>query len=186
MREVRCTFGNSAYVRSRLSLRSISRSAVPLASGGIICLGLLPTLGGPDRPLHWGMTLGVTGFGLLLAIRHRLRRDRPPLAELAEAEARRAGNAVLWVSVVIAAMVLVIVLHQLFSGGGMSAFSVGLPLVGLWWLASLGLKARRLRSPQADDSATTADRPSRRPPQWERLTPPDGRPPGGPGRHAGV
>jgi hypothetical protein len=147
-------------------------------------LGLVPTLGGPDSPLHWAMTAGMTGFGLLLAVRHRLRRDQPPLALLTEADARRAGGALLWVSGIIGAMVLVIVLHQLISGGPTSAFSVGLPLVGLWWIASLGLKARRFRAPQADDSVTTLDRPSRRPPTWERLTPPDGRPPGDPGRHA--
>ena len=81
-------------------------------------------------------------------------------------------------------MVLVIVLQQLLSGRPMGAVSVGLPLVGLWWLVALGLKARRFRAPQADDAASTPDRPSRRPPQWERLTPPDSRPPGGPGRHA--
>src|SRR5688572_4776336 len=184
MREVRCTFSNWAYLRIRLSLRSISRSAAPLASVGIMGLGLVPTLGGPDSPLHWAMTAGMTGFGLLLALRHRLRRDQPPLALPTEAEARQAGGALLWVSGVIAAMVVAIVLNQLISGGPTSAFSVGLPLVGLWWVASLGFKARRFRSPQVDDSGTTADRPSRRPPTWERLTPPDGRPPGGPGRHA--
>jgi|SRR5687767_7372236 hypothetical protein len=145
-------------------------------------LGLVPTLGGPDSPLHWAMTAGMTGFGLLLAVRHRLRRDQPPLAPLTEADARHAGGAVLWVSGIIGAMVLVIVLHQLISGGPTSAFSVGLPLVGLWWVASLGLKARRFRAAQADDSAATLERPSRRPPAWERLTPPDGRPPGDPGR----
>lgn len=130
------------------------------------------------------MTAGMTGFGSLLAFRHRLRRDQPPLAALTETEARQAGRAVLWVSAVIAVMVTFIVLHQLFSGGPIMAFSVGLPLVGLWWLASLGLKARRFRAPRVDDTATTHDRPSRRPPQWERLTPPDGRPPGAGGRHA--
>ena len=184
MREVRCTFRKEAYLPTRLSLRSTSRSPAPLASVGIICLGLLPTLGGPDQPLHWAMTAGMTGFGLLFAFRHRLRRDQPPLAALSQTEARRAGGAVLWVSGVIAAIVLVIVAHQLLSGGPTSAFSVGLPIVGLWWLGSLGLKARRFRAPAVDDPATLVDRPSRRPPTWERLTPPDGRPPGGPGRHA--
>jgi hypothetical protein len=126
----------------------------------------------------------MTGFGLLLAVRHRLRRDQPPLAALTEVEARQAGGAVLWVSGIIAAMVVVIVLLQLIRGGPTSAFSVALPLAGLWWLASLGFKARRFRAPQVDDSVSTVDRPSRRPPTWERLTPPDGRPPGGAGRHA--
>ena len=147
-------------------------------------LGLVPILGGPDQPLHWVMTAGMTGFGLLLAVRHRLRRDQPPLAPLTDAQARHAGGAVLWVSGIIGAMVVVIVLLQLLRGGPTSAFSVALPLVGLWWLASLGFKARRFRAPQVDDSAPPVDRSSRRPPSWERLTPPDGRPPGGPGRHA--
>jgi hypothetical protein len=147
-------------------------------------LGLVPTLGGPDQPLHWAMTAGMTGFGLLLAVRHRLRRDQPPLAALTEAEARHAGGAVLWVSGIIGVMVVGIVLRQLIRGGPTSAFSVGLPLVGLWWVASLGFKARRFRAPEVEDPVTTRDRPSRRPPSWERLTPPDGRPPGGPGRHA--
>ena len=29
---------------------------MPLAAAGIICLALVPTLGGPDHPLHWAVT----------------------------------------------------------------------------------------------------------------------------------
>lgn len=125
----------------------------------------------------------MTGFGLLLAVRQGLRRPQPPLAALSEREALYAGGAVLWITGVIGVLVAVITVHQLAIGGPISAFSVGMPLVGLWWLGSLGLKARRLRPPPADHAASH-DRPSRRPPSWERLTPPDGRPPGEPGRHA--
>lgn len=185
MREVRCVFRNSAYVPRRLSVRSPHRSAVPLASAGIICLGLVPTLGGPDRPLHWIMTAGMTGFGLLLAVRHRLGRDQVTLGPVSQLTARRAGNAVLWVSAVIAAFVLVFVFRQLAAGGPIGAFSLAMPVVGLVWLVSLGLKARRLPADHGDHAGK--DRPSRRPPSWERRTPtpPGSSPPsGGPGRHA--
>ena len=183
MREVRCTFRKSAYLRERLSSRPPFRSAVPLASVGIICLGLVPTLGGPDRPLHWAMTIGVTGFGLLLAVRHRLRQREAPLAPITEPEPRQAGRALLRVSAIITLLVVAIVARQLAGGGPIGAFSIALPVLGLTWLISLGVQAWRLRAEPAEELALT-DRPSLRPASWERLTPPGSSPPGDPGRHA--
>lgn len=183
MREARCTFRNSAYVRKRLSLRPPPRSAVPLASAGIICLGLVPIIGGPDRPLHWAMTGGLTGFGLLLLLRYLLQRREAALLPVTSAAAQRAGNAVLWVSGIIALMVLFFTVQQLLAGGPVAPLSVGMPVLGLLWLASLGLKARRWPADSTEPPSSSDDRPSRRPPSWERLTPP-GSAPGGPGRHA--
>lgn len=184
MREARCTFRNSAYVRERLSLRPPPRSAVPLASAGIICLGLVPTLGGPDRPLHWAMTVGIAGFGLLLLVRYRLQRREAPLAAVTGAGPRQAGNAVLWVTGIIALMVAFFTLKQLLAGGPVAAWSVAMPVLGLLWLAWLGLKARRWPADAVDPETSTGDRPSRRPPSWERLTPPGPSAAGGSGRHA--
>jgi len=155
-----------------------------LASVGIIGLGLLPTLGSPDRPLHWAMTAGMIGFGALLAVRHRLRRFEAQLAPVPQSTAQRAGRTVLWVTGVIGAMVVVIVLQRLTSGGPIALLSIAMPIAGLAWLASLGLKARRWPADPSDASTASNDRPSRRPPAWERLTPTGPSPPGDPGRHA--
>jgi hypothetical protein len=156
---------------------------VPLASVGIICLGLLPTLGGPGLPLHWAMTAGVAGFGALLLVRYRLQRPEALPAPVLQSDARRAGRALLWVSGVIALLVSFFTVKQWASGGPVSAASVAMPIVGLVWLGSLGLKALRWPGDPVESPASSDDRPSRRPPSWERLTPPGSSPPGGPGRH---
>jgi hypothetical protein len=142
------------------------RSAGPLAAIGIACLGLIPTLGGPERPLHWAMTGGLLLFGVLLFARHRFGRQKTPLGRVDEPAARAAGRTVLVVSAVIGALVAVIVGARLRSGGSIAALSLAMPAVALGWLASLGLKAARHREP-ALEPAATSDRPSRRPPNWE-------------------
>lgn len=157
---------------------------MPLASVGIICLGLVPTLGGPDLPLHWAMTAGITGFGALLLVRYRLQRREAALASVSQAAARRAGHALLWVSGVIALLVLVFTIKQLANGGPIAVLSLAMPVLGLGWLASLGLKALRWPADPVEQSSSAEDHPSRRPPRRERLTPPGSTPPGGPGRHA--
>jgi hypothetical protein len=164
-------------------VRSPSRSAVPLASVGIISLGLLPTLGGPDQPLHWAITAGMTGFGALLLLRHRLRRMEAPLSPLTRAHAQLAGRALLWVSGAIGVLVVGIVLRQIAASGPIAALSLAMPVVSLGWLVSLGLKALRWPADSVDKAPATEERPSRRPPTWERVTPSGPTPSGGPGRH---
>jgi hypothetical protein len=144
------------------------RSAVPLAASGIVCLGLVPTLGGPESSLHWATTAGMVAFGALLLTRHRLRAPEGPLERVAEPEARRTGRAVLVVCGIIAALMGVIVVARLRSGGSIGLLSTAMPLVGLGWLLHLGIKTRRHREVALPvDSAQLADRPSRRPPSWD-------------------
>jgi hypothetical protein len=144
------------------------RSATPLAASGIVCLGLVPTLGGPERSLHWATTAGMVAFGVLLLTRHRL---RPPVGELervAEPAARRAGRAVLVLCGIIAALMGVIVGARLRSGGSIGLLSMAMPLAGLGWLFHLGIKTHRHRAgPLPIDTAQPTDRPSRRPPSWD-------------------
>jgi len=166
-------------------VRSSSRSAVPLASVGIICLGLVPTLGGPDLPLHWAMTLGFTGFGVLLAVRHGLQRAEGPLAPVPRAAARHAGRATLLIGAICTVLVLAIIGRQLLLRGPIGPLSIAMPLAALGWLYWVGLRA--LREPGVENAQQPGpdDRPSRRPPSWEqRITPPGPSAPGGPGRHA--
>lgn len=147
----------------------------------MMCLGLVPTLGGPDEPLHWLMTAAMTGFGVLLLARHRLQQREPELAEVSPTAARHAGRAVLWITGISAVLVLGIVARQGLQGGPIGALSLIMPLVALVWLGSLGLKALRARSESAE--AATLERPSRLP-QWERLSsPPPSAPPAGPSSH---
>jgi len=158
------------------------RSARPLAAVGIACLGLLPTLGAPERPLHWAVTGGLLLFVALLFARHRFGRQELPLGRVDEPAARAAGRTVLMVTVVIGAIVAVIVGARLRSGGGIGLLSLAMPAVGLGWLASLGLKAGRHREP-ALEPAATSDRPSRRPPNWEPAASAQASQAGSPNRH---
>jgi hypothetical protein len=116
------------------------------------------------------MTGGMLLFGVLLFARQRFSRQQAPLTRVDEPAARAAGRAVLLVSAVIGAIVVVIVGARLRSGGSIAALSLAMPAVGLGWLASLGLKAARHREP-ALEPTSTSDRPSRRPPNRE---PPSG------------
>jgi hypothetical protein len=128
-------------------------------------------LGDPQRPLHWAMTGGLFGFGVLLWTRHRLGQGESQLQRVDEPAARSAGRTTLVVCAIIAALVGVIVGAQLRSGGSIGLMSLGMPLVSLAWLASLGLKAWRHREP-APEPAAVSDRPSRRPPSWDAASSP--------------
>jgi hypothetical protein len=152
----------------RLSAFQPFRSAVPLAAAGIICLGLVPTLGGPERPLHWAVTAGIAGFGALLWARRRLRGADGPLQPLSTHAARAAGRTVFVVIGVITVLVGVIIGFRVHSGHDMSALSLALPGLALAWLVTLGLQMRLYREPTAG-TALAEERPSRRPPNWEAL-----------------
>jgi hypothetical protein len=145
---------------------------VPLAAVGIACLGLVPALGGPDRPLHWAMTIGMVGFGVLLWARHRLvkvKRERA-LPPIATADAQHAGFALLLITAISGLLVLGIVFLQWQRGGPIGWLSLAMPFVGLLWLASLALQARRYKS------ADVAERPSLRGPKLDALGTPSQRP----------
>jgi hypothetical protein len=144
---------------------------VPLASAGIACLGLVPVLGGPERPSHWAVTVGMVGFGGLLWARQRLTRREGALARVPARAARNAGRTVLLVCAVVSAIIAVVVLTRLREGGGIGLLSLAMPGAGLLWLTSLGLKTQRHRDPAAD-AAPANDRPSRRPPRRDALPKP--------------
>jgi hypothetical protein len=164
----------------RLSASKPSRSAVPLAAAGIVCLGLVPTLGGPDLPLHWAVTAGMVGFGVLLWVRRRLRGPEPALQPVPQKAARQAAQALSIIVGVVTVLVGVIFGARLHSGGSISALSFALP-AGLCWLALLSFQVWRYREP-GNEATATGDRPSRRPSSWDSLsTPRSSRPP--PDRH---
>jgi hypothetical protein len=152
----------------RLSASQPFRSAVPLAAAGIICLGLVPILGGPDQALHWAVTAGMAGFGVLLAARRRLRGAEGPLPPISREAARAAGRVLLGIVGVIAVLVGVIVGFRVHSGEPISALSLALPGLGLAWLLTLGAQMLAHREPPAEGVAAD-ERPSRRPPNWEAL-----------------
>ena len=152
----------------RLSASQPFRSAVPLAAAGIICLGLVPTLGGPEQPLHWAVTAGMAGFGVLLWARRRLRGAEGPLSPIPKQQAHAAGRILLGVIGVIAVLVGVIIGFRVHSGEPMSALSLTLPGLGLAWLVTLSVQMLTHREPPAEGTAPE-ERPSRRPPNWDAL-----------------
>lgn len=82
------------------------------------------------------------------------------------AEARSAGRTVLLICAVLTCMVLVIIASRLVLGGPLSLLSVALPVLGLAWVAWLGVKM--WRSAAALDTPTQrGERPSRRLPRFE-------------------
>jgi hypothetical protein len=127
-----------------------------------MCLGLVPTLGGPERPLHWAMTAGMIGFGALLWTRRRLRGSEPPLQPVPRRSAVLAGRAVLAVTGVVAGLVALIAGTRLAHGGSLGALSLAMPGLGLAWLTLLGVQSLRHREPAAEP-APAAERSSRRP-----------------------
>jgi hypothetical protein len=133
-----------------------------------MCLGLVPMLGDPARPLHWAVTAGMVAFGGLLGARHRLGRTTSQLGRVDETSARSAGRVTLVVCALIAAAVAVIFGARLRSGGSIGLLSLGMPFIALVWVSSLGLKAWRHREP-APEPAGLSDRPSRRPPSWDAV-----------------
>jgi hypothetical protein len=155
----------------RLSGSLPFRSAVPLAAAGIACLGLTPTFGGPDRPLHWAMTAGMVGFGALLWGRHRLRGREGELEAIPAQSAVLASRALLAITAFCAVICCAIIGSRVYAGKSLAALSVLMPAVGLAWLGWLGWKMRQLR-PAPVEAASASDRPSRRPPKRDSLTPP--------------
>lgn len=150
---------------------------MPLAAAGIICLGLVPTLGGPDQPLHWAVTAGMVGFGVLLWARRRLRGPEGELERVPQPAARQAARALSIIWAIVAVLVGVIIGARLSSGGSISALSLALPLAGLAWLAVLAFQVWRYRE-RAGEAQSPGDRPSRRPASWDSLsTPSSSRPP---------
>ena len=142
---------------------------MPLAATGIMCLGLVPLLGGPERPLHWAVTAGMVGFGALLWARRRLRGAEGPLPAISKPAAQAAGRSVLMVAGVITLLVGVVVGFRLHSGGELRALSLALPAAALVWLVVLGLQMLGHRGPPTE-AAGTGDRPSRRPPPWDGVS----------------
>lgn len=128
----------------RLSVNEPNRSALPLAAAGVICIGLLPVLGGPAAPLHWFMTVGITGLGVLIAVRQRLQRPERPLAALRADDARRAGRSVLIIGALIAVLATGIIGLWVHAGGQPSALSLVLPALGVAWVLWLGVKILRV------------------------------------------
>lgn len=143
---------------------------MPLAAVGIICLGLVPTLGGPDRPLHWAMSAGMVGFGVLLRVRHRLERREGPLREVPASVARRAGRSMLATVGVIATLVGGVLLARWTPHSPAAPLSLAMPLVTLAWLAAIGWRVVRHGAISTTEAAALTDRPSRRPPNWDALS----------------
>jgi hypothetical protein len=139
---------------------------VPLAATGIICLGLVPTLGSPAQPLHWAVTAGMVGFGVLLWGRRRLRGPEGALQRVSPEAARHAGRALFIVCGVVGALVALIVGARLHSAEPLGPLSLALPTLGLLWLVTLAVQVWRHREPLAE-AAPTGDRPSRRPVSWD-------------------
>ncbi|HVY27107.1 MAG TPA: hypothetical protein VHB79_11175 [Polyangiaceae bacterium] len=132
-----------------------ARSAVPVAAAGIICLGLVPTLGGPDLPLHWAMTAGMTGFGLLLLVRRRLQRREAPLALVEPSAVRQAARAFFITVGVIGALIAGLLAVRMNPHSPTTALSLALPALGLGWLGLIGLRVLRHRPAPAPAEAST-------------------------------
>jgi hypothetical protein len=81
---------------------------------------------------------------------------------------RKAARALFWVVAVVGVLVAFIVGFRWQSGREMSALSLVLPALALAWLTLLGVQVRRHRGASAELNPS-AERPSRRPPQWDAL-----------------
>jgi threonine/homoserine/homoserine lactone efflux protein len=83
------------------------------------------------------------------------------------AQARSAGRQLLLICGVLGAMVLVIVVARVLRGGTIAPLSLALPIAGLAWLASIGIRVLR-SAPRANEAAATpSERPSRRVPRFD-------------------
>ncbi|HEY6077732.1 MAG TPA: hypothetical protein VIW29_02965, partial [Polyangiaceae bacterium] len=136
----------------RLSVNEPNRSALPMAAAAVTCIGLLPILGSPAAPLHWFMTAGITGLGILIGVRHRLQRPERPLAPLDANEARSVGRHLLIIGAAIAVIATVIIGLGVHAGGKPIALSLVLPALSVAWVFWLGFKLLRV----ADDAVTPA------------------------------
>jgi hypothetical protein len=153
---------------ARLSVSLLFRSAAPLASAGIVCLGLVPLLGSPSAPLHLAIVLGMAASGVLLFVRYRLRGAQAPLAAVSAARAAHARRAVFIITMVLTLLVGIIIAAQVAKGGVVAPLSVAMPAVGLLWLVLIGVRAgRRHEAASEAGEAGDTERPSRRPPEWK-------------------
>lgn len=117
------------------------------------------------------MTGGMVGFGALLLVRHRLQRREGPLREVPPAVARQAGRALLITVAVIALLLLGFLVVRWSPHSPTALLSLALPALGLAWLVLIGLRVlRHAAAPAAVEAATLADRPSRRPSNWDALS----------------
>jgi hypothetical protein len=113
----------------------------------------------------------MVGFGVLLWLRHGLRKRAGALRPVPEAAARLAGRALLVICGIVGVLLAVIVGSRWAHGGSIGLLSLAMPLAGLAWLVTLALQTRRHREPAAD-ALPANDRPSRRPPAWDALSKP--------------
>lgn len=111
----------------------------------------------------------MVGFGVLLWTRRRLRGAEGPLQPVAPAAARHAARAVFMISGVVSLLVALIVGVRLRTGEPIGLLSIALPVLGLAWLATLGVQAWRYRAPPPGPTRA-AERPSRRPVSWDGST----------------
>lgn len=106
-----------------------------------------------------------------LSIRNELRLGRLGLCSgrLSVLEpSRRAARALFLIVATVSLAVAVIVGFRWQSGLEISALSLALPVLALGWLTLLGVQVQRHREPTAE-AGPSAERPSRRPPQWDAL-----------------
>ena len=106
-------------------------------------------------------------LGALLWARRRVSGPEAQLERVEVPAARLAGRATLGVCAVSAGLVAVIFGARLRSGGSFGPLSLGMPLVSLVWVASLGRKAFRHRELAVELPPAASERPSRRPPSWD-------------------
>jgi len=103
----------------------------------------------------------------LLWARQRVSGREARLERVEVSAAQLAGLTTLGVCAVVGAIVAVIFGARLRSGGSVGPLSLGMPLVSLAWVASLGRKALRHRELAVEPPVAASERPSRRPPSWD-------------------
>lgn len=152
-----------------VALKSPVRSALPLASAGILGLGLLPALGGSDRPLHWFVAAAAVGLGIFLQLWHRVRSPEAPLAPVSPEHATHAGRTLLIITAVSGVLAAGILLTRWHYHGPSAALSVGMPLAALAWLTSIGLRVLRQGEATTFRLPYVPTKSSRPAGAWERV-----------------
>jgi hypothetical protein len=117
------------------------------------------------------MTAGMVGFGTLLLVRHRLQRREGPLRDVPAAVARQAVRAFFITLGVIALLLSGFFVLRWNPHAPLALLSLALPVTGLAWLTVIGLRVMRHAAAVAESEApAVADRPSRRPSNWDALS----------------
>lgn len=118
------------------------------------------------------MTAGMVGFGALLLVRHRLQRREGPLRDVPGPVARQAGRAFFITLTVITLLLTGFFVVRWSPHGSTALLSLALPVAGLAWLTAIGLRVRRhsAEAPTEAEATAVADRPSRRPSNWDALS----------------